>query len=185
MLWKNIYGILINWRKHFITTDFHWVKQRKLRPKEKKNWGGGWLAVSQGLRLTILTMDLQWSKGTVGWMVENRWYAPSSPFFTLTPLHIITTDPDNAAANNYIINASAAISSMFYLSLSYQKWLAQQWLAVGDVNGFSWHSSRRWHPETAADQASIETQFRLSPNKYTVRVPNRLQLQLKSSSGQN
>lgn len=166
---QNIYGILINWRKlSFYHNWFSLSEAKEIKTKREKNWGGG-LAVSQGLRLIILTMDLQWSKGTVGWMVENRWYAPSSPFFTLTPLHIITTDPDNAAANNYTINASAAISSMFYLSLSYHKWLAQQLLAVGGVSGSSWHSSRRWHP-TAADQASIQTQFRLSQNKYTVYV---------------
>ncbi len=99
--------------------------------------------------------------------------------FSSTPLHIITTDPDNTAAYNYTINASAAISTVFYLSLSYQKWLVQQWLAVGGVNGSSWHSGRSWHPETAANQASIQTRFRLSQNKYTVRVPDSLQLQLE------
>lgn len=99
--------------------------------------------------------------------------------FSPPPLHIITTDPDNTAAHDYTINASAAISTMFYLSLSYQKWLVQQWLAVGGVNGSSWHSGRSWHPETAANQASIQTPFRLSQNKYTVCVPDRLQLQLE------
>lgn len=99
--------------------------------------------------------------------------------FSSTPLHIITTDPDKTAAHNYTINASAAISTMFYLNLSYQKWLVQQWLAVGGVNGSSWHSGRSWHPETAANQAWIQTRFRLSQNKYTVRVPDRLQLQLE------
>lgn len=68
-------------------------------------------------------------------MVENKWDALSSPLFTLTSLHIITTDPDNAAVNNYTINVSAAIAVMFILSLSYQKWLAKQWPAVGSVNG--------------------------------------------------
>ena len=72
-------------------------------------------------------------------------------------------------------NASAAISTVFCLSLSYQKWLVQQWLVVGGVNGSSWHSGRSWHLETAANQAM--TRFRLSQNKYTVRVPDRLQLQ--------
>lgn len=36
---------------------------------------------------------------------------------------------------------------MFILSLSYQKWFAKQWLAVGSVNGSNGHSSRRWHSE--------------------------------------
>lgn len=106
------------------------------------------------------------------WWKMNGMHAPSS-----TPLHIITTDPDNTAAHNYTIKASAAISAVFYLSPSYQKWHVQRWLAARGVNGSSWHSGRSWHPETAANQASIQTRFRWSQNKYTVRAPDRLQLQ--------
>lgn len=106
------------------------------------------------------------------WWKMNGMHAPSS-----TPLHIITTDPDNTAAHNYTIKASAAISTVFYLSPSYQKWHVQRWLAARGVNGSSWHSGRSWHPETAANQASIQTRFRWSQNKYTVRAPDRLQLQ--------
>lgn len=55
--------------------------------------------------------------------------------------------------------------------------LVQQWLVAGGVNGSRWHSGRSWHHEAVANQATIPAQFRLSENKYTVCVPDRLQLQ--------
>lgn len=70
-----------------------------------------------------------------GWWKVVRMLPPLPS--SSTPFHITATGPDNTAVYNFTITASAAISTVFCLSLSYQKWHVQQWLGVGGVNGAS------------------------------------------------
>lgn len=144
------------------------MKQRKLRPKEKKIGAGDWL-YPKGWGLLYWRWICNGPKGLWDewWKIDGM--HPPLPF---SPWHPSTSSQLTQTMQLRTITQlmhQLPLSSMFYLSLSYHKWLAQQLLAVGGLNGSSWHSSRRWHP-TAADQASIQTQFRLSQNKYTVYV---------------
>lgn len=87
---------------YFITSYFLWLKQRE------KYWD----CIPRVE--TFCTDDISaMAKRQLGdelWKVDR--VHPLS-LFSSTLLHIITTDPDNTAAYNYTINASAAISTMF------------------------------------------------------------------------
>lgn len=120
-----------NLHHYFITTDFHLLKQMR-----RKKWG-----INHGTEI-FYTDD-----GSA--MVQRRQGDERRKVVGMYPPlpSQLDTPPSSSTSSQltqtiqlhpiYTINASAAISTMFYLSPGYRKWLVQQWLVVGGVNGSS------------------------------------------------